>query len=87
MEQIESLTVISHRDDGQTDRFTPNSMNILYVVAQENLVMRNGMNLYKVTVKFIEEGSATLYLNGDDLRRLEQSVGFEGMVEVNDHEH
>jgi hypothetical protein len=85
MEQIESLTVISYREDGTTDRFTPNSMNILYVSAQENLVLRNGMNLYRVTVKFIEEGSATLYINGDDLKRLEQSVGFEGLVEVNDH--
>lgn len=82
MSDIQTLTVISHGDEGETYRFTPNSMNILYLSTEDKLVMRNGMNLYKVIVKFIEEGSATLYINGDDLRKLEESVGFEGMVEV-----
>lgn len=82
MEQIESLTVISHGENGESYRFTPQTMNIIYLSAEDKLVMRNGMNLYKVIVKFLEEGSATLYVNGDDLKRLEQSVGFEGMVEV-----
>ncbi len=78
MENLKILTVISHDEDGTTYRFTVNAMNVSYVSACETLVMRNSMNLYKVVVKFLEEGSALLYINSEDLKILEEAVGFYG---------
>lgn len=78
MENLRVLTVISHGEFGNTYRFTANAMNVDCVQASEKLVVRNGMNLYEVKVFFSEESSATLYVSGDDLRKLEEAVGSYG---------
>jgi len=75
--EVKSLTVISYGEKpGESYRFTPQAMNVSYVNASEAMVERQGMTLYKVYVKFVEEGSAELYLNREDLKKLEEVVGF-----------
>jgi hypothetical protein len=76
---VKVLTLTSYGEKpGESYRFTPQPMNIAYVETPEAMVERQGMTLYKVYVKFVAEGSATLYLSREDLRRLEEAVGMEG---------
>jgi hypothetical protein len=78
--EIKTLTLISYGEKtGESYRFTPQAMNVAYTETSETMVERQGMALYKVYVKFVAEGSATLYLNREDLQRLEEAVGFDAL--------
>ena len=76
MSEMRSLVVTSYGEDqGETYRVALSSNNIAMVTTTEKLVERQGMSLHKSIVKFLEDGStATLYLNGGDLRTLEEAV-------------
>lgn len=83
MEEIKVLTVISYGDNpGESYRITFQPMNIAMVKSPEALVQKQGMSLHKAVVTFIEEGGATVYINGDDLKTLEEAVGFYGIEEL-----
>ena len=80
-EKLKILTVTSYGDDSSDNepyRVTVNAMNVDYVSASERLHLRGSMNLHKVYVTFADEGGAQLYINGDDLRILEEAVGYYG---------
>jgi hypothetical protein len=76
------LTVTSYGENaGESFRVTLQPMNIAMVTSPEALVIRQGKGLHKADVKFVDEGGAELYVNGEDLKRLEEAVGFYGMAE------
>ncbi len=80
MENLLVLTIIIYGEkEGESYRVTLQPMNVAMVSSQETLVQRQGMSLNKVFIKFVEEGSAELYINGVDLLRLEEAVGCYGM--------
>lgn len=77
MENMKILTVLSYgAEPGESYRVTLQPMNVSMVTAYESLVERQGMSLRKVIIRFAEEGGCELYINGDDLRILEEAIGF-----------
>jgi hypothetical protein len=79
MASMKILTVISYGDKaGESYRVTLNPYNISMVTSPEALVEKQEMHLCKAIVKFTEEGGAELYITRDDLRVLEEAVGFYG---------
>lgn len=82
MDNLLVLTVTSYGENpGETYRVTLQSMNIAMVTSPETLVERQGRALHKAVVKFVEEGEAELYVDGNDLKTLEVAVGFYGLGE------
>lgn len=80
MEHMKVLTVISYGDKtGESYRVTLNPNNIDMVTSQEALVEKQGMNLCKALIKFSPESGAELYITRQDLKMLEEAVGFYGI--------
>lgn len=80
MERMKILTVISYGDKkNESYRVTLNPVNIDMVTSSEAFIERQGMNLCHAVVRFAEEGGADLYITRDDLRILEEAVGFYGL--------
>lgn len=80
MEGAKILTVISFGDkELESYRVTLNPLNINTVTSPEALVEKQGMNLYKAIIKFCDGGGAELYVNREDLKLLEEAVGFYGL--------
>lgn len=81
MEGLLVLTVISYGENpGESFRVTFQPMNVATVISPEAMVQRQGMSLYKATVKLMEGGWEEVYVNGADLKVLEEAVGCYGML-------
>lgn len=74
--EIKTLTVLDYQEiQGLVDRVTFQPLNISYIRCAENLVTRQGMNLYRVTVFMPGDDPVTIHVDSLDLRKLEEAVG------------